>query len=67
MPITTKEARVIREIVDSYLNEDDAKQMFQELVEEVAEITDSDSVKQSILMLNSLYDTTQQINGGRNE
>ena len=59
MPITTKEARVIREIVDSYLNEDDAKQMFQELVEEVAEITDSDSVKQSILMLNSLYDTTQ--------
>lgn len=59
MPITTKEARLIREIVDSYLNEDDAKQMFQELVEEVAEITDSDSVKQSILMLNSLYDTTQ--------
>ena len=55
MPITNKEARTIKDIVNSYLTENQAKEMFGELVEEVADITESDSVKQSILMLDSLY------------
>ena len=55
MPITNKEARNIKDIVNSYLSEDEAKCMFEELVEEIADTTDNDSVKQSILMLNSLY------------
>lgn len=55
MPITNKEARNIKDIVNSYLPEDEAKCMFEELVEEIADTTDNDSVKQSILMLNSLY------------
>lgn len=55
MPITNKEARTIKDIVNSYISEEDAREMFSELVEEVADITDNDSVKQSILMLNSLY------------
>lgn len=55
MPITNKEARTIKDIVNSYLTENEAKEMFGELVEEVADITESDSVKQSILMLDSLY------------
>lgn len=56
MPITNKEASTIRKIVDSYINKNEAKQMFDELVEEVADTTDNDSVKQSILMLSSLYE-----------
>jgi uncharacterized ferredoxin-like protein len=55
MPITNKEARDIKDIVNSYISEEDAREMFSELVEEVADITDNDSVKQSILMLNALY------------
>ncbi len=55
MPITNKEARTIKDIVNSYISEEDAREMFSELVEEVADITDNDSVKQSILMLNALY------------
>jgi len=55
MPITNKEARTIKDIVNSYIGEEDAREMFSELVEEVADITDNDSVKQSILMLSSLY------------
>lgn len=55
MPITNKEARDIKDIVNYYLSEDEAKEMFGELVEEVADITENDSVKQSILMLNKLY------------
>ena len=55
MPITDKEARDIKDIVNYYLSEDEAKEMFGELVEEVADITENDSVKQSILMLNKLY------------
>ena len=55
MPITNKEARTIKDIVNSYISEEDAREMFSELVEEVADITDNDSVKQSIVMLNSLY------------
>ena len=55
MPITNLEARTINDIVNSYITEDDAKEMFAELIEEVADITDNDSVKQSILMLGQLY------------
>lgn len=55
MPITNGEARTIRDIVDSYIDETPAREMFQELVEEIADTTDNDSVKQSILMLHSLY------------
>jgi uncharacterized ferredoxin-like protein len=55
MPITNLEARTIKDIVNSYITEDDAKEMFAELIEEVADITDNDSVKQSILMLGQLY------------
>ena len=55
MPITNSEARTIKEIVNSYIEVKDAKEMFGELVEEVASLTDNDSVKQSILMLDSLY------------
>ena len=55
MPITNLEARTIKDIVHSYITEDDAKEMFAELIEEVADITDNDSVKQSILMLGQLY------------
>tara|TARA_R100001244_G_scaffold72220_1_gene58385 strand:+ start:675 stop:854 length:180 start_codon:yes stop_codon:yes gene_type:complete len=55
MPITNGEARTIKDIVNSYIEVQDARAMFSELVEEVASITDNDSVKQSILMLNSLY------------
>ena len=55
MPITNKEARDIKDIVNYYLSEDQAKEMFGELVEEVADVTENDSVKQSILMLNKLY------------
>jgi len=55
MPITNKEARTIKDIVNSYLTENEAREMFGELVEEVADITENDSVKQSILMLNMLY------------
>ena len=55
MPITNREARIIKDIVNSYISPEDAKQMFSELVEEVANVTDNDSVKQSILMLNTLY------------
>jgi hypothetical protein len=55
MPITNKEARDIKDIVNYYLSEDEAKEMFGELVEEVADVTENDSVKQSILMLNKLY------------
>jgi len=55
MPITNKEAREIKDIVSYYLNPEEAKEMFAELVEEVADVTENDSVKQSILMLNKLY------------
>ena len=55
MPITNLEARTIKDIVNSYITEEDAKEMFAELIEEVADITDNDSVKQSILMLGQLY------------
>ena len=55
MPITNGEARTIKDIVNSYIAPRDAKEMFGELVEEVASTTDNDSVKQSILMLDSLY------------
>ena len=55
MPITNGEARTIKDIVNSYIDEKDAGEMFSELVEEVAAVTDNDSVKQSILMLDSLY------------
>lgn len=55
MPITNKEAREIKDIVSYYLNPEEAKEMFAELVEEVADVTENDSVKQSILMLNMLY------------
>lgn len=55
MPITNKEAREIKDIVSYYLNPEEAKEMFGELVEEVADVTENDSVKQSILMLNKLY------------
>ena len=55
MPITNKEARNIKDIVNSYIDEQSAKEMFKELVEEIADTTDNDSVKQSILMLHWLY------------
>ena len=55
MPITNKEAREIKDIVSYYLNPEEAKEMIAELVEEVADVTENDSVKQSILMLNKLY------------
>jgi hypothetical protein len=55
MPITNLEARTIKDIVNSYLTEDEAREMFTELIEDVADITDNDSVKQSILMLGQLY------------
>ena len=55
MPITNLEARTIKDIVNYYITEEDAKEMFAELIEEVADITDNDSVKQSILMLGQLY------------
>ena len=55
MPITNKEAREIKEIVSYYLTPKEAKEMFGELVEDVADVTENDSVKQSILMLNRLY------------
>jgi uncharacterized ferredoxin-like protein len=55
MPITNLEARTIKDIVNSYITEEDSKEMFAELIEEVADITDNDSVKQSILMLGQLY------------
>ena len=57
MPITNLEARTIKDIVNSYLTEDEAREMFTELIEEVADITDNDSVKQSLLMLGRLYDS----------
>ena len=60
MPITNKEARDIKDIVNYYLSEDEAKEMFGELVEEVADVTENDSVKQSILMLNNLYASKPQ-------
>ena len=55
MPITNKEARNIKDIVNSYIDEEQAREMFKELVEEIAETTDNDSVKQSIFMLHWLY------------
>lgn len=55
VPITNREARNIKDIVNSYIDEEDAREMFKELVEEIADTTDNDSVKQSILMLHSLY------------
>jgi hypothetical protein len=55
MPITNLEARTIKDIVNSYLTEEDAKEMFDELIKDVADITDNDSVKQSLLMLGELY------------
>jgi uncharacterized ferredoxin-like protein len=55
MPITNLEARTIKDIVNSYITEDEAKEMFAELIEEVADVTDNDSVKQSLLMLGKLY------------
>tara|TARA_R110002051_G_scaffold315624_1_gene394155 strand:- start:274 stop:498 length:225 start_codon:yes stop_codon:yes gene_type:complete len=58
MPITNKEARNIKDIVNSYIDEEQAREMFKELVEEIAETTDNDSVKQSMLMLHSLYSSS---------
>lgn len=55
MPITNVEAKNIKNIVNSYITEDNAREMFTKLVLEVADTTDNDSVKQSILMLNLLY------------
>ena len=55
MPITNLEARTIKDIINSYITEDEAKEMFAELIEEVADVTDNDSVKQSLLMLGQLY------------
>lgn len=55
MPITNLEARTIKDIVNSYITEDEAKEMFAELIEEVADVTDNDSVKQSLFMLGMLY------------
>ena len=59
MPITNKEARNIKDIVNSYIGEEQAREMFKELVEEIADTTDNDSVKQSILMLHSLYSSRE--------
>jgi len=59
MPITNKEARNIKDIVNSYIDEQSAKEMFKELVEEIADTTDNDSVKQSILMLHWLYSSRE--------
>ena len=56
MPITKQEASVIKGIVNKYISEKDAGSLFSELVRDVASETDNDSVKQSILMLNQLYD-----------
>ena len=55
MPITESEAQAIKNIVNSYMEEKDAKEMFRELVSNIALVTDNDSVKQSILMLDKLY------------
>ena len=60
MPITNREARIIKDIVNSYIEENDAREMFNELVEEVADTTENDSVKQSILMLHTLYPNKAQ-------
>ena len=56
MPITKQEASVIKGIVNKYISEKDCGSLFSELVRDVASETDNDSVKQSILMLNQLYD-----------
>lgn len=55
MPITREEASVIKGIVNKYISEEDAGNLFNDLVDNVASTTDNDSVKQSIVMLNQLY------------
>ena len=55
MPITKQEASIIKGIVNKYISDEDAGSLFSELVSDVASVTDNDSVKQSIVMLNQLY------------
>ena len=56
MPTSREEAIKIREIIDDFLTQDQAKEITTRLYDEVGRITDNDSLKVSLSMLHRLYE-----------
>ena len=56
MPTSQQEAFNIVEILDEYLDEDQARELTARLEQEIGRITDNDSLKVSLEMLKALYE-----------
>lgn len=56
MPTSREEAIKIREIIDDFLTQEQAKEITTRLYDEVGRITDNDSLKVSLSMLRRLYE-----------
>ena len=56
MPTSDNEARKIQEIINDFLTPEQAKEITKRLDEEVAQNTDNDSLKVSLIMLRKLYE-----------
>ena len=55
MPTSVEEANSIMEIMDDFLDADDARELTARLEHEVGQHTDNDSLKVSLVMLKELY------------
>ena len=56
MPTSDSEARKIQEIINDFLTPEQAKEITKRLDEEVAQNTENDSLKVSLVMLRKLYE-----------
>ena len=56
MPTSDNETRKIQEIINDFLTPEQAKEITKRLDEEVAQNTDNDSLKVSLIMLRKLYE-----------
>ena len=56
MPTSQQEAFNIVEILDEYLDEDQARELTARLEQEIGQRTDNDSLKVSLEMLKALYE-----------
>ena len=56
MPTSDNEARKIQEIINDFLTPEQAREITKRLDEEVAQNTDNDSLKVSLIMLRKLYE-----------
>ena len=55
MPTSVQEANSIVEIMDDFLDADDARELTARLEQEIGQHTDNDSLKVSLEMLRELY------------